>query len=676
MRLAFLIGGSIAFAAALNAASPVMGISGMNWPADRIIPQFSTPADTLDGLDLNQANLRKDSKIMYTVLQGIVNRNNPRIFLYAHASEGKNKWPDLLGLNVNEITPDNHLSLAKKYADRSDGLVLYNPEKSIHYANLASTIAGIMNLLPVTPSLKDELEAIGVKLPVIEDLTVLPYTHATEIYDYLYENYWPLCNHRLLMSQPPQSGYVRDLGVAAASAIVWLDPRNCHENTVLCKFLGDMNPGESIITGWFPEERSGIGLTTRFGLSTIPSDFFENATVYGGMNPDIEYPVVPRMPKLENKIYVTLFMSDGDNVQYCEHAMSQLWDKDGRGQIPINWTISPSLIDFGPGLLNHYYKTATPNDFFASGPSGLGYALIYDAHNYVWNATKGDRFIPYASLSQRYLAKSGLRVITIWDEADKEQLKAYANFCPFLYGLTEQDWERHPYRLTASIESGRLPVVPNLPCYANGIDVIFDYWKRDIDKFDGSRPMFLSAQGESWKMGPDNLVALKEKLDKLSPGNIIICRGDHFFNLFNEAHHAPFNLTMLPSMKVKTSASETPADYVADGSMANSRMWVAKSKGQATISFDFGQPYTLCRYVMLNAGRAGLGKELNTRSYSVQTSLDGKKWALADKVDNNGADVNDTDILPVEARYVRFVIEDAGADNIARIADIEIYGSH
>lgn len=676
MRLAFLIGGSIAFAAALNAASPVMGISGMNWPADRIIPQFSTPADTLDGLDLNQANLRKDSKIMYTVLQGIVNRNNPRIFLYAHASEGKNKWPDLLGLNVNEVAPDNHLSLAKKYADRLDGLVLYNPEKSLHYANLASTIAGIMNLLPVTPSLKDELEAIGVNLPVIEDLTVLPYTHATEIYDYLYENYWPLCNHRLLMSQPPQSGYVRDLGVAAASAIVWLDPRNCHENTVLCKFLGDMNPGESIVTGWFTEERSGIGLTTRFGLSTIPSDFFENATVYGGMNPDIEYPVVPRMPKLENKIYVTLYMSDGDNVQYCEHAMSQLWDKDGRGQIPINWTISPSLIDFGPGLLNHYYKTATPNDFFASGPSGLGYSLIYDAHNYVWNATKGDRFIPYASLSQRYLAKSGLRVVTIWDEADKEQLKAYANYCPFLYGLTEQDWERHPYRLTASIESGSLPVVPNLPCYANGTDVIFNYWKRDIDKFDGSRPMFLSAQGESWKMGPDNLVALKEKLDKLSPGNIIICRGDHFFNLFNEAHHAPFNLTMLPSMKVKTSASETPADYVADGSMAKSRMWVAKSKGQATISFDFGQPYTLCRYVMLNAGRAGLGKELNTRSYSVQISLDGKKWALADTVVNNGANVNDSDILPVEARYVRFVIEDAGADNIARIADIEIYGSH
>ncbi len=675
MRPTFLLGAAIAFAAYAHAASPAVDSRGINWPADRIIPQFSIPADTLDGLDVDLAKLDNDSKIMYTVLQGIVNRDKPRMFLYAHASEGKNKWPRLLGLTVNEVSPDNRMNLVKKYADCLKGFVLYDPEKNIHYANLASTIAGIENLLPVTPKLKEDLEANGINLPVIEDLTVLPYTHTTEVYDYLYENYWPLCNHRLLMSQPPKSGYVRDLGVAASSAIVWLDPRNCYENAVLCKFLGDMTPRESIVTGWFPEERSGVGLTTRYGMSTIPSDFYENATVYGGMDQPIEYPTVPRMPKLENKIYVTLYMSDGDNVQYCEHAMSQLWDKEGRGQIPINWTISPSMVDFGPGLLNHYYTTASPNDFFASGPSGLGYALIYDAHNYVWNATKGEKFIPYAKISQRYLEKCGLRVVTIWDEVNKAQSEAYANYCPYLYGLTEQDWERRPYRIPASIEGGHLPVVPNFPCYANGIDVIYEYWKRDIDKFDGSKPMFLSAQGESWKMGPDNLVALKERLDKLSPGNIVICRGDHFFNLFNEANHAPFNLTMLPDMKITASKGNTPADYAADGSMAQSKMWVAKSEGKAVVSFDFWKPYAISRYVVRNAGSAGLGKEFNTRAYTVETSMDGRKWSEADTVKGNGANVNDVDILPVEARYVRFVIDDAGADGIARIADIEVYGS-
>lgn len=132
-----------------------------------------------------------------------------------------------------------------------------------------------------------------------------------------------------------------------------------------------------------------------------------NATVYAGMSQPVHYPKVSKMPELENKIYLALFLSDGDNVQYCQHAMSQLWDKEGRGSIPINWTISPGLVDFGPALLNYYYDTATENDCFASGPSGLGYSLIYDSHNYIWNSDSGEAISPYVKWTQQYLEKVG-----------------------------------------------------------------------------------------------------------------------------------------------------------------------------------------------------------------------------------------------------------------------------
>ena len=56
-------------------------------------------------------------------------------------------------------------------------------------------------------------------------------------------------------------------------------------------------------------------------------------------------------------------------------------------------------------------------------------------------------------------------------------------------------------------------------------------------------------------MGPDNIVALKERLEALSPGNIVICRGDHFFNLYRKANGLPFNLTLSPDVTVKTSLS-------------------------------------------------------------------------------------------------------------------------
>lgn len=649
--------------------------TGTHWPAGQMLPHFATPVSQLDGIDMKQGKLSPEVKTMLLALQGLVNKKQPRIFLYEHYSEGKHKWPRLLNLSINELGAAKYLQLVDKYKNELKGVILYNPEKSAHYLNLASTVAGLEDAIPVTPQLYDLLKQQNIQLPVIADFTKLPYTKATEIYEYMYEHYWNRCTHRLLVSLPPQRGFTRDLAVASGAAIVWLDAREWTENTVLRKFLKAMKPGESMVTGWFAEERSGIGLATEYGLSTIPSDFYENTTVYAGMRQQIQYPEVPKMPVLENKIYLALYMSDGDNVQYCQHAMSELWDKKGRGIIPINWTISPGLVDFGPGLLNHYYNTATANDFFASGPSGMGYSLIYDAHNYLWNATSGADFTPYAKLTQQYLEKSGLRVITIWDEVNQEQMGAYARNCRYLYGLTQQDWERRPYKVPTYIQDRKLTFFPNLPCYANSVDVIYSFWKDKIANFDGSHPIFLSAQGESWKMGPDNIVALKKRLEELSPGNIVICRGDHFFNLHSQANHLPFNLTLSPKMKITSSPAITNVNVAADGTPSEGHMWIAKENDNSTwIQLDFKEEFLINRYVVRHAGNAGLAEQLNTRDFSMKVSLDGKKWTLADTQKNNASSVTDVDITPIKGRYVRLQIQDAGTDGIARIGDIEIYG--
>ncbi len=657
----------------VSAPSPA---SGMAWPQGQLLPHFATPDSVLTGFDFRGAELSAEERNMILALQGICNSRQPRIFLYQQASEGKDKWPSQLNLTIDEPYGKDYLPLVRRYAGDIKGIVLYSTEKSPHYINLASTVAGLEQALPVTPQLRDRLLAEGINLPIVADFTTLPYSRPQEIYQYLYDNYWPRCNHRLLVSLAPDFGYVRDLGVAAGSAIVWLDPRKWTEATVLRKFLGDMEPGESLVTGWYAEERSGIGLATEYGLSTVPSDFYENTTVYAGMNQQVAYPEVPKMPELENKIYVTLYLSDGDNVQYCQHAMSQLWDREGRGNLPINWTISPALVDFGPALLNHYYRTATPNDYFCSGPSGAGYALIYDSHNYLWNATSGAAYTPYTRLTGDYLEKSGLRSITIWDEVNQEQMDAYARNCRYLYGMTQQDWERRPYKVPAYIGGNTLPVVPNLPCYCNGVDVIYSFWKDTISSFDSSRPIFLSAQGESWKMGPDNILALRQQLEELAPGKVVICRGDHFFNLYNQANNLPFNLTLLPGMKITAGQNQATAGKATDGSAAEGNMWTGVNDGKpATVTLDFKQPYLISRYVMRHAGNAGLPSELNTRSFTVETSSDGKHWTEADRQTGNQSAVSDVDIIPAKARYVRFTILDPGADAIPRVADIEVYGT-
>lgn len=646
--------------------------TGLSWPKGQALPQFASPADVLDGLDMRKTGLSSSEKALFSALQGLVNKNKPRIILFGDVREGNYKWPDNLNLKITEWT--DQWSLLKKYKDEISGIILYDSEKSNHYLNLAATVGGIKNALPVTRADLATLKANGFDFPVLADLTNLTYTTPSEIYQYLYDAYWKQCTKRLLVSLNARlPNYIRDIGIASGAAFVWLDPRKDEEAVVLRKFLGDMKAGESIIIGWWAEERSGIGIGTSYGISTIPADFYENATVYAGTSPNIQLPVVPKKPKLENKIYLAIFLSDGDNVQYCQHAMSNLWDNKNRGVVPINWTVSPGLVDIGPGLLNYYYKTATPNDFFASGPSGLGYALIYDAHNKKWNMTKSEHMDAYTKFSQQYLEKSGLRIITIWDEINEQQMETYATNCRYLYGVTLEDWERCK-PLQTIVKQNKLAFMPNHPCYASNIEDIYVRWEKKIKASDDSKPLFLAAQGESWKMGPENIVLLKEKLEKLSPGNIVICRGDHFFTLYNEANHLDFNLTLSPEMVVTSSSSATQAAFAADGTPSEGHQWISSGTGEKWIQFDFKETFLIDRYVVRHAGADGMDVSLNTRSFKLEISNEGVSWQTVSRYRNNTDNVTDIDFVPVKARYVRLTILNAGKDNTARIGDVEIYG--
>ncbi len=639
--------------------------NGIVWKEGQVIPHFSLPAEMFDGLSVASNEMTDTERMMFAALQGIVNKTQPRIYLFDVEREGKYKWPKILDLNINECQSGKQWELVRKYKNELSGVVLYSTEKSGHYMNLAATVGGLQNALPVTQAEYERLIRENINLSVLVDLTRLSLKTPVEIYNYLYDTYWNECTKRLLISLNDRiSINIRDIGIASKAAILWLDPRDAGENAVLRKFLGDMKAGESVILGWWTEERAGIGIGTEYGISTIPADFYENSTVHAGLSHDIEIPAIPKKPELENKIYLAVFMSDGDNVQYCQHSMSELWDDKGRGSVPINWTVSPGLVDIGPGILNYYYKTATPNDFFASGPSGLGYTLIYDAHNYKWNLTDPSLFEPYARFTQQYLEKSGLRVITIWDQINEEQMDIFVRECRYLYGLTQQDWERQTGKIPSFIKQNKLAFIPNYPCYANGVDVIFNMNKDTITSFDGSHPIFLTAQGESWKMGPDNIVSLKERLEKLSPGNIVICRGDHFFTLYNEANGLDFNLTLSKKMRVISNSSLTDAALIADGTCSEQHTWHATGNN-LWVQFDFGENYWINRHVI---------REINCKMKAelrIETSVDGKSWQVADKIIHNQTTI-DKDVEPVNARYVRLVAIRPGTK--LRIGDVEIYG--
>ncbi|MBO7120725.1 MAG: discoidin domain-containing protein [Bacteroidaceae bacterium] len=659
----------------------IMESDELFWPEDRLLPHFPVPAPTLKSLDMNEASLSDEERVMFCTLQGIINRTRPRIILYNHNEEPQTTWPTANNFKTSKISSSSPYTLVKQFKAEINGLVLYSNDKTSHYSNLAVTIAGLDRLLPVTAEIRQKLIANGMDFPVVTDLTSLTYTSAMGVYSYLYSNYWDRCNHRLLISERPNIPYVHDIAAACGSACVYLDPRQSNERNLLDKFLKTMTPGRDIVLGWYPEERSGIGEATKYGLTTVPADFFENTSVYSAVQKAYKIPPVPKRPKLENKVYAAVYISDGDNIQYCQHAMAKIFEQSGRGKIALNWTISPALVDFAPMMLKYYYGKASNKDCFVSGPSGLGYAMPYDAHNYCYYAEASNRalFTPYAKLTQRYIEKAGLRVITIWDNISDVQRQVYADNCPYLYGLTINDWERQSGRLTSSIQSGWLPITPLYPCYANSVDVITNFFNKDIKNFNGTSPKFVTGQATVWDAGPDALVALNDRLDELSPGNVNIVRADHWFSYYNEAHHLPFNLAMLSDMEITSSPVMVGsfASYAANGSPSDGYMWLSKTTdGTGWVQMDFKEPFQISRYVIRHAEAGGLEPQLNSRDFTVEVSLDGETWQTVSTVVDNVAPVTDVSITPVEARYVRVNVTNGGIDGCVRIGDIEVYGAH
>lgn len=660
---------------------------GISWPEGQALPIFARPAATLDCIEVQA--LSRDEQITFSALQGLVNRKKPRIYLLdARADQGRDTWAETGTVDLASrklYDRESKYELVAKYAGEVEGVVLYDPETSAHYRNLASTVAGLRRALPVTAETRDRLREQGIDLEVLADLTTLELSSPVEIYGYLYETYWGKCEKRLIVSARPDGRggdyhHTRDIAAACGAAVVWLDNRISEERDVMRRFFGDMKAGDAIVLGWYTTERSGISTASEFGIGTLPADHYASGSVHSGIDHRIRIPPVPKKPELENKAYIAIFISDGDNIQYTQRAMRRIWDRAARsrGKVALNWTIAPGLVDIGPGIVNYYYTTATPEDCFVTGPSGMGYLMPFNTLDEP-GAPVGlyladeSRMNGYARLTETYLQRSGLRVITIWDDATPMHRASFERICRTLYGATVHNFKDVP-AVEGGVENQRLRfdklVIPYATTYAH----IRRSLGRELERWDGMAPLFLSYQVSVWgEMKPDRIVDLARDLEEEYRGKVCFVRADHYFALYNEAHGLPFNLALSPRTMVSSGVSGEEPELAADGTPAT--LWTSSSDGLKWLRFDFDHAYRIHRYVVRHAGATGRRRDENTRDFSVETSTDGETWKTIASCRGNTKDVTDVDVDPIEAKHLRIVVEDPGEGATARIAEVEIFGS-
>ncbi|MET3878730.1 T9SS type A sorting domain-containing protein [Chitinophaga sp. OAE865] len=464
---------------------------------------------------------------LFSSLKGIVNRTQPRIFSYEGDAfaEGPYAWMQSLGLTWTEHT--DRWELISKYRSEISGLIVYDPAQTAT-VNLATTLAKDKKALIASPALLPKLTAAPYNLPILTDLRG-QFTSKLQVYQTLYNTYWPTMDHRLLIGLSPElhQGSLREYATALGAAVIWLDPAVSGESALLNSFLSSM-PAGSAYMGWWPEEGAGITRASSYGIATVASDYATNLTVHSGMPRTVNIKPIPPKPTLKNKIYVAFILSDGDNLQYVEHLMRKLWSNPDRGAVPMGWTLSPAMLDAMPGALNYYHQTATDNDNLISGPSGYGYV-------YPNNFPDQNTLNQFVIKTEDYNKRAGFRVLTVWNTItggiNQNVGESFATYAPSLLGLTAQNTGG-----ALSIYNQRLPGMPLSCNYCTGEQAMKDAIAAASAGWNGATPRFIIIQAQPWQdVKPTNFKNVMNSLDS----NHIVVRPDHLFQLLREENGLP-----------------------------------------------------------------------------------------------------------------------------------------
>ena len=579
-------------------------------------------------------------------------------------------WATDLGLNVGK--PMTFFALAEKYKNEIKGLIIYD-EDVVDTVNLATTLAGFHDGIAVSPALAESFTAAPYNFPVLEDLRKLGLKNRLEVYTYALKNIWPKCSHRLVIGLDPASkghrGYLRDLAAAGRFLTMWLDPRVEEEAELIKKFFTSTTPAESYYAGWWPEEGAGVKIGSEHGIPTVPADFFENYTVYSGMSDVLNTPTIPAKPKLENKFYVAFMVSDGDNIQYCEHAMKDypvLWPHEERGQFPISWTASPVLIDAAPQMLNYYYRTSTDNDLLISGPSGAGYT---DPQRW----TNPEELAAYCRRSNDYFSRTGFNFIAAWNYIKDEQDDIYGENMPELIGMSIQ--ERFEGQETSKLTARGLPQLTAHPRYDGDEPRVLKIITEVIEKWDGKAPAFIAPQIVSWEMGVPGINRCYKALREKFGNKVEFVRADHLAMLYREAHGVNYNVALRAKVISSGDKSETyAAANATDGSISRNGMWMSDGAKNPWIVIDLGAVRKNNHIIISLAEWAGFDKSNNLRDFAIEYSADKKAWTKLDSFAGNDEGYISKDYKEFSARYVRIAVADTGADDFARIGEVQVMG--
>lgn len=516
--------------------------------------ELPEPAETIDVVPFNLDNDKKYGMFSATVLQGMLNKKQPRVYFSEYTPrENVNvdnvrqrilqEYGDveLNFLEADTETMPEHAAfwtLFRKYHEEVKMLYVYSSLPELNDTmNVAAMLAGRNEGVAVSHELAEKILEEGYDIPVVDVCEEYGFTgeNANTMYinAWIRDNMFEGSNKKMVFILYPgindNNSYftsLYDLAIATDSliyhALSYMEAGEELQRSILDKYEDG-----TIVIGWpgLSNENDYIRTISKCGKTAVcPGSVYRNGSLWGAF-PSFTYegekPVNEKPDDIEvydDKVYVSFVVSDGDAWHFAFRDLIAFWEQTTRGIQPIGWTIPSLFCEFNPLILEYLYDTKTDKDDFMQGPSGIGYG--YPSY------MPDDSYQVYLKQTASVFDRLGLNMVNYWDlnrnsnamvGDDETTIQEYADAVDLDLIIRGHDSQTGDYKWfgdTLAIESMGT-TNGNGTWTAQEIIAAID---RRVEASEPGKPVFLNVNVEAWGQGVHTVQEARDLLDERDGG--------------------------------------------------------------------------------------------------------------------------------------------------------------
>ena len=474
-------------------------------------------------------NCLKDSpgaKMTAWALQGLMNQSSAEVYVLSSGEHREQLEFSKKPFEVlTPVTGDNVglRTLFQKYKGRVKKMFVYDPDQDWSWY-VALMAAAQEEGIPVTESNKNQLTSEFGWEGNVEDFRNR-WTNRIEAYDWALAHLMTNCSMQVVFALKMDKRLC-DYVVASKGFDFWLDSKNPRERAEIQKIYRTKAYGVGAsLMGYAGDDANEI--SNPYGIGYVCSDFYGNGSFWSSF-PDKTYTQPPgkAVAAQPGKIYASIMWSDGDNIQFDTGALYNFWHDPARGKIPVATSLSPTLQELNPPLLDWYYAKMTANDELIAGPAGVQFIYI--------RKFKESLFPAWCDLTREWCRDAGFHSVRIW-QAPNPSVKYthYMKDCGFSGDFGEGE----------IIQRGFPPKLDTFGAWDE--EKLFNAFTTAV-KPNPRAPVFVSftpiVQGFDKKNG--GYAAVKRQIDRLEtayPGRYIFLLPKDQFATIRAYYHLPVN---------------------------------------------------------------------------------------------------------------------------------------